>query len=94
MNVSLDTDITIHLYSAGSEYLLYKYFDKLYVHEFILEREIYAVSEEVKNPTKKIRTIITAKVIMSKISKLIILPPLYACVYIFSCAQFCVPGFF
>lgn len=40
MDVSLDADITIHLYDAGKEELLTKYFDKLYIHEFILEREI------------------------------------------------------
>lgn len=40
MTVSLDTDITIHLYHAGKEDLLFKYFNKLYMHEFILEREI------------------------------------------------------
>ena len=40
MEVSLDTDITIHLYNAGKEELLYRYFDKLYIHEFILEHEI------------------------------------------------------
>lgn len=28
MDVSLDTDITIHLYDAGKEELIYKYFDK------------------------------------------------------------------
>lgn len=39
MDVSLDTDITIHLYQAGREKLLFKYFDKLYMHEFILERK-------------------------------------------------------
>lgn len=40
MNVSLDADITIHLYNAGKEELLFKYFDTLYIHEFILEHEI------------------------------------------------------
>ena len=40
MDVSLDTDITIHLYNAGKEELLYKYFDKCYMHEFIIEREL------------------------------------------------------
>lgn len=47
MNVSLDTDITIHLYSAGKEVLLYKYFERLYIHEFVLEREIKNKSKEV-----------------------------------------------
>ena len=40
MDVSLDTDITIHLYESGNEGLLFKYFDRVYVHEFVLEREI------------------------------------------------------
>lgn len=35
MDVSLDTDITIHLYDAGKEEVLFKYFDKCYMHEFI-----------------------------------------------------------
>lgn len=49
MEVSLDTDITIHLYDAGKEELLFKYFDKCYMHEFILEREIKNKSLEVYN---------------------------------------------
>lgn len=47
--LSLDTDITIHLYDAGKEELLFKYFDKCYMHEFILEREIKNKSLEVYN---------------------------------------------
>lgn len=57
MDVSLDTDITIHLYDAGKEELLFKYFDKLYMHEFILEREIKNKSNDVY---KKITTEIEA----------------------------------
>lgn len=53
MDVSLDTDITIHLYNAGKEDLLFKYFDKLYMHEFILEHEIKNKSLEVYNKIKK-----------------------------------------
>lgn len=49
MEVSLDTDITIHLYDAGKEELLFKYFDKCYIHEFILEHEIKNKSHEVYN---------------------------------------------
>ena len=49
MEVSLDTDITNHLYDAGKEELLFKYFDKCYMHEFILEREIKNKSLEVYN---------------------------------------------
>jgi predicted nucleic acid-binding protein len=52
MDVSLDTDITIHLYEAGKEELLFKYFDKLYMHEFILEREIKNKSITVYNRIK------------------------------------------
>lgn len=47
MDVSLDTDITIHLYSAGKEELLFKYFNNLYIHEFVLEREIRNKSSDV-----------------------------------------------
>ena len=49
MEVSLDTDITIHLYDAGKEELLFKYIDKCYMHEFIIEREIKNKSLEVYN---------------------------------------------
>lgn len=52
MDVSLDTDITIHLYQVGREKLLFKYFDKLYMHEFILEREIRNKSMDVYNRIK------------------------------------------
>lgn len=47
MDVSLDTDITIHLYDAEERELLFKYFDKIYIHEFILEREIKNKSSDV-----------------------------------------------
>ena len=53
MDVSLDTDITIHLYNAGKEELLFKYFDKCYMHEFILEREIKNKSVAVYNKIKE-----------------------------------------
>lgn len=53
MDVSLDTDITIHLYHAGKEDLIFKYFDKLYMHEFILEHEIRNKSVEVYKKVKK-----------------------------------------
>ncbi len=45
MDVSIDTDITIHLYKAGKETLLFAYFDTIYVHEFVLEREIKKKSQ-------------------------------------------------
>lgn len=53
MDVSLDTDITIHLYNAGREDLLFEYFDKIYVHDFILEREIQNKSLEVYKKIKQ-----------------------------------------
>lgn len=53
MDVSLDTDITIHLYNAGKEELLFRYFDKCYMHEFILEREIKNKSLIVYNKINK-----------------------------------------
>lgn len=37
MDVSLDTDIVVHLYKAGMKELLYQYFDKVYIHIFLLE---------------------------------------------------------
>lgn len=61
MDVSLDTDITIHLYDAGKEELIYKYFDKCYMHEFVLEREIKNKSTAVYN--KIIKEIETGKII-------------------------------
>ena len=69
MDVSLDTDITIHLYQADREELLFKYFDKLYMHEFILEREIrnksLAVYKRIKDEQKngRIRIIDTKQLI-------------------------------
>lgn len=61
MDVSLDTDITIHLYDAGKEELIYKYFDKCYIHEFVLEREIKNKSTTVYN--KIIKEIEAGKII-------------------------------
>lgn len=61
MDVSLDTDIIIHLYDAGKEELIYKYFDKCYIHEFVLEREIKNKSTTVYN--KIIKEIEAGKII-------------------------------
>lgn len=65
MDVSLDTDITIHLYNAGKEELLFKYFDKLYMHEFILEHEIknksLAVYRKIKEEASAGKIIIVAQ---------------------------------
>ena len=62
MEVSLDTDITIHLYNAGKEELLNCYFDKLYIHEFILEHEIknkdLNVYQKIKSEEKEGRVIV------------------------------------
>ena len=49
MDVSMDTDITIHLFNWGKENLLYKQFENCYMHEFILEREIKNKSLQVYN---------------------------------------------
>lgn len=52
MDVSLDTDITIHLFESGKENLLFKYFDRIYIHEFVLERELIHKSTETYNKVK------------------------------------------
>ena len=46
MDVSLDTDITVHLFESKKEDLLFKYFDQIFIHEFILERELKRKSSE------------------------------------------------
>jgi hypothetical protein len=40
MDASLDTDIVIHLYKSDKGDLLFSSFDKLYIHEFLLEEEM------------------------------------------------------
>lgn len=40
MDASLDTDIVIHLYKSGKKELLYSSFDKLYIYDFLLEKEM------------------------------------------------------
>ncbi|MGF7185288.1 hypothetical protein GGQ84_001374 [Desulfitispora alkaliphila] len=40
MDASLDTDIVIHLYKSGKRDLLFSYCDKLYMHEYLLVKEL------------------------------------------------------
>lgn len=47
MDVSLDTDIVIHLYKSNKEELLFTYFNKLYMHEYLLEDELKRKSLQV-----------------------------------------------
>jgi predicted nucleic acid-binding protein len=49
MDVSLDTDIVIHLYKANMKELLFHYFDNLYIHEYLLENEVRNKSTDVYN---------------------------------------------
>lgn len=49
MDVSLDTDIIIHLYKAGMKETLFCYFDKVYIHEYLLESELKNKSLDVYN---------------------------------------------
>lgn len=53
MDASLDTDIVIHLYKSGKKELLYSSFEKLYIYDFLVEKEMkrksIVVYEEFKN---------------------------------------------
>jgi len=49
MDVSLDTDIVIHLYKAGMKDTLFCYFDKLYIYEYLLDKEMKIKSIDVYN---------------------------------------------
>lgn len=40
MRASLDTDITIHLYSSGKQELMFSFFEKLYMHQYLYEKEL------------------------------------------------------
>ena len=40
MDASLDTDVVIHLYGSGKEKIIYHFFDQLYMHAFLYEREL------------------------------------------------------
>lgn len=57
MDVSLDTDITIHLFESSNEGLLFKYFNKIYIHEFVLDRELIHKSDATY---KKVNALISA----------------------------------
>lgn len=40
MNASLDTDIVIHLYKSDKRDLLFSFCNELYMHEYLLEKEL------------------------------------------------------
>jgi len=40
MNASLDTDVVIHLYLSDKKGLFFELFDKLYMHEYLYEKEL------------------------------------------------------
>lgn len=40
MDASIDTDVIIHLYGSGKEKIMYHFFDQLYMHAFLYEREL------------------------------------------------------
>lgn len=40
MNVSVDTDIVIHLYLSEKQGLIFNFFDKVYMHEYLYEKEL------------------------------------------------------
>jgi hypothetical protein len=47
MDASLDTDIVIHLYKSDKKDLLFSSFDKIYMHEYLLEKELKNKSDTV-----------------------------------------------
>lgn len=47
MDVSVDTNILIHLYNAYSKELLLSSFDKVYAYEYIIDAELIGNSKEV-----------------------------------------------
>lgn len=53
MDASLDTDIVIHLYKSGKKELLYSSFDKLYIYDFLLDKEMQRKSISVYDEFKK-----------------------------------------
>lgn len=53
MDTSLDTDIVIHLYKSGKKELLYSSFNKLYIYDFLLEKEMQRKSISVYEEFKK-----------------------------------------
>ena len=53
MDASLDTDIVIHLYKSGKKELLYSSFEKLYIYDFLFEKEMKRKSVPVYEEFKK-----------------------------------------
>lgn len=53
MDASLDTDIVIHLYKSGKKELLYSSFEKLYIYDFLFEKEMKRKSVLVYEEFKK-----------------------------------------
>lgn len=53
MDASLDTDIVIHLYKSEKKELLYSSFDKVYIYDFLLEKEMKRKSTSVYEEFKK-----------------------------------------
>jgi len=47
MNASLDTDVVIHLYLSGKQGLIFKFFDELYMHNYLYEKELKRKSPQV-----------------------------------------------
>lgn len=66
MDASLDTDIVIHLYKSGKKELLYSSFDKLYIYDFLLEKEMQKKSISVYEEFKKDVEVGIVKVITNK----------------------------
>lgn len=40
MKASLDTDVVIHLYESGKEELIFNFFDQLYMHDYLYQKEL------------------------------------------------------
>ena len=53
MDASLDKDIVIHLYKSEKKELLYSSFDKVYIYDFLLEKEMKRKSTSVYEEFKK-----------------------------------------
>ena len=53
MDASLDTDIVIYLYKSEKKELLYSSFDKVYIYDFLLEKEMKRKSTSVYEEFKK-----------------------------------------
>ena len=53
MDASLDKDIVIHLYKSEKKELIYSSFDKVYIYDFLLEKEMKRKSTSVYEEFKK-----------------------------------------